>query len=150
MGFRVTLLKVRGELLALKKGLRIQYGMLKSTLEFQQLLFYTQGSAALIAQKMEKTNRIVASIRQFDDELVSMGSESMAQALGTRREMRARGAIDPGVVQKAVQQYLTRMQAEADAVRSIIASLQTAQKLYAELEEQLRKPQSTRSIPRPS
>jgi len=150
MGFRVTLLKVRGELMLLKKGLRIQYGMLKSTLEFQQLLFYTQGTAAVIAQKMEKTNQIVASIRQFDDELVSMGSESMAQALGTLREMRARGAIDPQVVQRAVQQYMTTMQAEAEAVPSIVASLQNAQKLYGELETQLRKPQSTRSVPRPS
>jgi len=150
MGFRVTLLKVRGELMLLKKGLRIQYGMLKSTLEFQQLLFYTQGTAALIAQKMEKTNQIVASIRQFDDELVSMGSESMAQALGTLREMRARGAIDPQVVQRSVQQYLTTMQAEADSVPSIIANLQNAQKLYAELEAQLRKPQATKSVPPPA
>jgi uncharacterized protein YaaN involved in tellurite resistance len=148
MGFRVTLLKVRGELMLLKKGLRIQYGMLKSTLEFQQLLFYTQGTAAVIAQKMERTNQIVNSIRQFDDELVSMGSESMSQALGTLREMRSRGAIDPAVVQRSVQQYLTTMQAEADAVPNIVASLQNAQKLYGELEEQLRKPQATRSIPR--
>jgi uncharacterized protein YaaN involved in tellurite resistance len=148
MGFRVTLLKVRGELMLLKKGLRIQYGMLKSTLEFQQLLFYTQGTAAVIAQKMERTNQIVNSIRQFDDELVSMGSESMSQALGTLREMRSRGAIDPAVVQRSVQQYLTTMQAEADAVPNIVASLQNAQKLYGELEEQLQKPQATRSIPR--
>ena len=150
MGFRVTLLKVRGELMALKKGLRIQYGMLKSTLEFQQLLFYTQGTAAVIAQKMERTNQIVASIRQFDDELVSMGSESMSQALGTLREMRARGSIDPQVVQRSVQQYLTTMQTEAEAVPSIITSLQSAQKLYGELEAQLRKTPPTRSIPRPA
>ena len=150
MGFRVTLLKVRGELTALKKGLRIQYGMLKSTLEFQQMLFYTQGSAALIAQKMQKTNQIVSSIREFDDELVSMGSDSMAQALGTLREMRARGTIDPAVVQKSVQQYLATMQAEADAVPSIITSLQNAQKLYQELEQQLQKPRPSRSAPPPA
>lgn len=150
MGFRVTLLKVRGELQALKKGLRIQYGMLKSTLEFQQLLFYTQGTAAVIAQKMEKTNQIVSSIRQFDDELVSMGSESMSQALGTLRSMRARGAIDPQVVQRSVQQYLTTMQAEAEAVPNIIASLQTAQKVYAELEARLRQPIPTSSVPPPA
>src|SRR5262245_29363430 len=150
MAFRVTLLKVRGELMALKKGLRIQYGMLKSTLEFQQLLFYTQGTAALIAQKMEKTNEIVASIRKFDDELVSMGSDSMAQALGTLREMRARGAIDPQVVQRSVQQYLATMQAEAEAVPNIVQSLQNAQKLYAELETQLQKTHPTASIPPPA
>ena len=150
MGFRVTLLKVRGELMALKKGLRIQYGMLKSTLEFQQLLFYTQGTAAVIAQKMEKTNQIISSIRQFDDELVSMGSESMSQALGTLRDMRAQGAIDPAVVQKAVEQYITTMQAEAEAVPNIVTSLQNAQKLYAELEQELRKPHPTRSMPSPS
>jgi len=147
MGFRVTLLKVRGELTALKKGLRIQYGMLKSTLEFQQMLFYTQGTSALIAQKMQKTNQIVSTIREFDDELVSMGSDSMAQALGTLREMRSRGTIDPSVVQKAVQQYMATMQAEADAVPSIITSLQNAQKLYQELEVQLQKPRPTRSMP---
>jgi len=147
MGFRVTLLKVRGELTALKKGLRIQYGMLKSTLEFQQMLFYTQGTSALIAQKMQKTNQIVSTIREFDDELVSMGSDSMAQALGTLREMRSRGTIDPAVVQKAVQQYMATMQAEADAVPSIVASLQNAQKLYQELEVQLQKPRPTRSMP---
>ena len=147
MGFRVTLLKVRGELTALKKGLRIQYGMLKSTLEFQQMLFYTQGTSALIAQKMQKTNQIVSTIREFDDELVSMGSDSMAQALGTLREMRSRGTIDPAVVQKAVQQYMTTMQAEADAVPSIVTSLQNAQKLYQELEVQLQKPRPTRSMP---
>jgi len=147
MGFRVTLLKVRGELTALKKGLRIQYGMLKSTLEFQQMLFYTQGTSALIAQKMQKTNQIVSTIREFDDELVSMGSDSMAQALGTLREMRSRGTIDPAVVQKAVQQYMATMQAEADAVPSIITSLQNAQKLYQELEVQLQKPRPTRSMP---
>lgn len=150
MGFRVTLLKVRGELTALKKGLRIQYGMLKSTLEFQQMLFYTQGTAAVIAQKMQKTNQIVAAIREFDDELVSMGSDAMAQALGTLRDMRARGTIDPAVVQKAVQQYLTTMQAEADAVPSIVTSLQNAQKLYQELEQQLQKPRPSRSMPAPS
>ena len=147
MGFRVTLLKVRGELTALKKGLRIQYGMLKSTLEFQQMLFYTQGTSALIAQKMQKTNQIVSTLREFDDELVSMGSDSMAQALGTLREMRSRGTIDPAVVQKAVQQYMATMQAEADAVPSIITSLQNAQKLYQELEVQLQKPRPTRSMP---
>ena len=147
MGFRVTLLKVRGELTALKKGLRIQYGMLKSTLEFQQMLFYTQGTSALIAQKMQKTNQIVSTLREFDDELVSMGSDSMAQALGTLREMRSRGTIDPSVVQKAVQQYMATMQAEADAVPSIITSLQNAQKLYQELEVQLQKPRPTRSMP---
>jgi len=54
------------------------------------------------------------------------------------------------VVQRAVQQYMTTMQAEAEAVPSIVASLQNAQKLYGELETQLRKPQSTRSVPRPS
>src|SRR5262249_9434059 len=144
MGFRVTLLKVKGELTALKKGLRIQYGMLKSTLEFQQMLFYTQGTAAVIAQKMQKTNQIVASIREFDDELVSMGSDAMSRALGTLREMRAQGTIDPQVVQQAVEQYMTTMQAEADAVPSIVTSLQNAQKLYQELELRLQKPHPTR------
>src|SRR5262249_52961332 len=124
-------------------------GMLKSTLEFQQMLFYTQGTAAVIAQKMQKTNQIVNSIRAFDDELVSMGSDAMSQALGTLRDMRARGTIDPTVVQKAVQQYLTTMQAEADAVPNIVASLQNAQKLYAELEQQLQKPHPARSMPAP-
>ena len=150
MGFRVTLLKVKGELTALKKGLRIQYGMLKSTLEFQQMLFYTQGTAAVIAQKMQKTNQIVASIREFDNELVSMGSDAMSQALGTLREMRAQGAIDPQVVQQAVQQYMSTMQAEAEAVPSIVTSLQNAQKLYQELEQQLQKPHPARSMPPPA
>jgi len=39
------------------------------------------------------------------------------------------------------------MQAEADAVPSIITSLQNAQKLYQELEVQLQKPRPTRSMP---
>jgi hypothetical protein len=138
---RTIVLKARGELGIEKKGLLFQYVMMKSSLKLYEIIFYTQGTAALLAEKMEKTNKLLKTMQSFGGELVTVGADGLSNAMTSLDEMRAQGTINPDALRRGVEQFLEVYDREVAVLPKINDSLKAVQATAKQLVEQIEKRQ---------
>ncbi len=138
---RAIVLKARGELGIEKKGLLFQYVMMKSSLKLYEIIFYTQGTAALLAEKMEKTNKLLKAMQSFGGELVTVGADGLSNAMSNLDEMRAQGTINPEALRQGVQQFLDVYDREVAVLPKINESLKSVQSAAKLLVDQIEKRQ---------
>jgi hypothetical protein len=143
---RAIVLKARGELGLEKKGLLFQYVMMKSSLKLYEIIFYTQGTAALLAEKMEKTNKLLKVMQSFGGELVTVGADGLATAMTNLDEMRAQGTINPEALRQGVEQFLAVYDREVAVLPKINESLKSVQATAKMLVEQIEKRQPSSGV----